>query len=156
MTAKRKPVNFTINHFGEDKEYQIYTLVRKDAMRVMHTTLSPVMMAIASIAKNKESMDFGGIIKSLDFDVVYDIGEKLLSGAMVNKEEIDFEDYYGEHPTELYIAIYKCLQANYPDVFTKLQKAIDTVTSRLGSMMKDQVTEKEPSKKSSESSKTGK
>lgn len=117
----------TIKTLDGEKEYNFVLLKRKDAARIFHNTLLVIAGAFAELVKAEEKPDTKDILKALqtvDFDTVWDLGETLLNGVMINKHEIDFEDYFGENPSELYIAIWNAIQINYPKVFTMLREKL--------------------------------
>jgi hypothetical protein len=110
-----------------EKEYNFVLLKRKDAARVFHNTLLAIAGAFSELIKSGEDTkpeDMLKAIKTLEFDTVWDLGETLLAGVVIDRQEIDLEDYYGENPSELYLAIWYAIQANYPKVFTKLRERL--------------------------------
>lgn len=151
--AKRKPKAFTLKLASGKKEFVIRTLVRRDAMMVMHTTIRPVLQVVLEMASKQTSNSMKGepetndmitgfknLVDSTDFDTIESIARPLLDQATVDGEEIDFEDYFGDHPMELYPVLYYALSLNYPDVFLILQPYI----GRASEALKDMGNEKQP------------
>lgn len=99
-----------------------------------------VMQAVASI---------GDAIDSVDFDKVYAVADLLFAGGTViscttdkihnDSCTVEFqpipdggrrrmgavgEDYFRDHPDELYTAVVKAINANWPNVFLQAQKKL--------------------------------
>lgn len=156
----RRAEMFTLNIGGKKKEFCIRTLVRRDAMFVMHTTIRPVLQTIVELIADKTSsgsmkgdvnpaemiVGFKNLIDAADFDTIDSIARPLFDQAMVNGDDIDYEDYFGENTIELYPALYKALSANYPDVFQILQPII----ARASATLKDLTSESKPPEPPSE------
>lgn len=149
MSAKRQEASFTLTLPTGKKQYSIYTLIRKDAMRVFHSTVQPILMGITKVAKGGKDVDpaeaVGTILEQVDFETVYEMGSILLDQVMVDGVEIEFEDYYGTNIVELYPAIFQALKANYPDVFQILQPVIDRASAGLEEMTKSEQEESQSS-----------
>ncbi len=112
---------------GETKTYEITPLRGKDAVIILHKTIKPVLKSIAAIPRGRNSMDrvsnaAEAFLDALDPEELWDIGEKMLAFAVIDGEEIKYEKYFGENPTEHTAAVVKCVMANYPEVFQMLQQ----------------------------------
>jgi len=128
----------TIKTLDGEKEYSFVLLKRKDAARIFHNTLLAIAGAFSELVKSgdaPESSDLLKALQTLDFSTVWDLGETLLANVIIDKEEIDFEEYFGENPSELYIAIWNAIQINYPKVFTILREKL--TGSAIAEKMKD-------------------
>lgn len=151
--AARRPEKFVLDLPNGKKEFVIRTLVRREAMFVMHTTIRPVLQAVIEMASKTDMssmkgnfnpkdmiLGFKDLVDSADFETVESIAKPLFDQAAVDNAEIDFEEYFGQNPMELYPALYQALKLNYPDVFRVLQPVIDNASK----MLKDQVNGKQP------------
>jgi hypothetical protein len=136
LIAKTKAAsNVEVKTLDGVKRYSFQLLTRKEAVKVFHQSLQAVLTTIAGVSMDELTKgkslavdDIARALAQLDFDLVWDLGESLLKFVQIDLQEIDFEDYYGEHPTELYIAIVQGIRVNWPEVFSKVRgllKGID-------------------------------
>lgn len=128
MTNTEAEVTFK-SFFGEEVTYNIVLLKRKKAAMTFHTSVQALLGSFGNIDK-MEGASFLKAVEGLDFEKVWSLGETLLDQCLVNGEEIDFEDYFGERPVELYQAIAQALLLNYPDVFTRARSVLAAMKER--------------------------
>lgn len=117
----------TVKTLDGDKVYNFVLLKRKAAARVFHNTLLVLASAFAELAKSGAKIKPEDILKALntiDFDTVWGLAEILLADVIIDNDEIDLEEYYGDNPSEIYIAIWHGIQVNYPKVFTMIREKI--------------------------------
>lgn len=126
----RQDLKTTVKTFEGEKEYIFCALVRKDAARVFHNTLTTLISAVADVAVSKGESQTDAVfkaIKTLDFDTVWDLAEVLLRFAILDGEEIqdlNETDYFTDRPEELYLAVFHAVMLNYPKVFLKLGEVV--------------------------------
>ena len=114
------------NLAGEEVEYNFVALRRKEAMRVFHNSLTSILGAIGEVSDLTDTSIFRAL-KSIEFDVVWDLAESLLNQVIIDGTEItdiNETDYFNDKQDEFYLAIGYALKLNYPDIFTKAQAAI--------------------------------
>lgn len=107
---------------GEVRKCTLTPLKRKEALRVFHTALGSVVIAITDSEKGK-GIDIEKVVNALDFDKLWDLADSLLEHAVIDTFEIksiDDTDFFEDKPEELYIILIKAIKENYPDFFTKL------------------------------------
>jgi len=128
MTNTEATVTFK-SFFGDDVTYNIVLLKRKKAAMVFHNSVQALLGSFGNIDK-MEGASFMKAVDGLDFEKCWSLGGTLLDQCMVNGEEIDFEDYFGERPVELYQAMGHALLLNYPDVFTRARAVMTKMKER--------------------------
>jgi len=126
---KRHQSTVKVKTLDGEKEYNFVLLKRREAAEVFHNTLLVLAGALSEVVKSGDNTDFdlGKALQALDFSVLWDLATKLLSGAMVDGNELgelEESSYFEEQPEELYIAVWHAIQANYPRVFSKIRERL--------------------------------
>jgi hypothetical protein len=113
------------------KEYRFVPLKRKDAACVFHNTLLTLVSALADVSGQVSAEDrtaaFLRALKTLDFDTLWALAEKLLRFSILDNEEIkdiNETEYFDEKPEELYLAVFHAIVENYPGFFGKIRQAL--------------------------------
>lgn len=132
MTNTEEKFRFN-SFFGYEVEYNIVLLQRKKAAKTQITALRTVLAPLGKI----DSVDGATFLKAVEgfdddwFEAFWSLGETLLDQALVDGEEIDFEDYFGRKLPELCQAIAYALLLNYPDVFTRARLVLEKIVAKV-------------------------
>lgn len=134
---------------GREVMYTFSLLSAKKALRIFHTTISSIITLIASTARS--GGDISGIIQALDFDTLESLAGPLLYGAIVrpngpssNDDMFTLTDpleheYFLDNQTELYLAIWEALKANYPKQYSAIMEKLKD-SPLLKRLQKGQIT----------------
>lgn len=119
---------------GVEMQYQLTPLLRREAAEVFHNTVQVLLGAVASLSEDAESsVSLLTAIKSLDFKTFWSLAEKLFRNCVVmgppgigyvEIRDLNTTDYFADKPDELYVATYHAVQANWPDFFGRVAKAL--------------------------------
>jgi hypothetical protein len=130
MKEVRQDLKKKVKTLEGEKEYVFCALVRKDAARVFHNTLSAVVSAVAGISASSDEDKADAVFKAintLDFDTLWGLAEVLLKFAILDGESIEDlndTDYFNERPEELYLAVFHAVLLNWPSVLLKVREAL--------------------------------
>jgi len=131
-----KKVSFEFRNLkGEVKKVDLVPLKRKEAAEIFHNTLAAILVSISSDSKNP----LPDILKTLDFNKLWDMGTKILRFAFINNEEIkslDETDYFERNPEEFYIILFHGIKANFPDFFSNMTDLLKKGSSMLEGIIK--------------------
>lgn len=139
----------TIKTLNGEKVYKFKLLRRKQAARIYHNTIKALLGALASVAGKdgkKSAESIARAIDGLEFDLVWELAEALLKGAVIQPDpdnlnnvvsitNLSESDYYDEEREELYIALYHALEANYPKSFALARGRLQDTGIDLASLM---------------------
>lgn len=119
------------------KQYQFTLLKTRQAAKIYHESVTSLLSVIAGAIGSKEDAR-GRIeaIRSLDFDLIWNLGEALLRGCnvredkcnpqnMISIRELESTNYFDDKREELYCAIWGALRANYPNSWSRLERGLE-------------------------------
>lgn len=113
---------------GASHEAFIQPLKRRDGVEVLHLVLSAVGASLdadtlGAVAKGDNSALIaivGRLIKSVSFDDMWKIANKLLRFSVIDLKEcndLDQFDGFNGHFADVYSLVFEALKVNYPDFF---------------------------------------
>ena len=106
---------------GQEKEYILPVLLRKDAADIFQNTCLSLFSIVRITLHEHGSPAAATEVSKISFDDFWLLARRLLSDKMiVNKiciGDIDNSNYFEENPDELYIAIFNSIRLNYPNIF---------------------------------------
>ena len=111
---------------GVEKEYVFNKLYGKKALRIFHNTVLLMAPMLACLEEDQENVmkELAASLKGISFDDVWALAENLLAFVIIDGleiQDINKSDYFGEHPEELYLAVYHSATLNYPTVTKMLE-----------------------------------
>jgi hypothetical protein len=117
---------------GEFRAVRFELLKRKAASRIYHTTISAIIDTISSVGfKAASSQNVQSVMSSLDHDtVIWPLAEILLRGGSFKTSpdddlqafgDLEKCDHFEDNWDELYLLLYKGIEANFPKSITRLK-----------------------------------
>ena len=142
MPVKQKQIQSsdlkaTIKGFdGVEKEYVFNKLRGKEALRVFHETavlLAPVLGAFEGAQEGSFLKGMSEALSKIPFDDVYCLAERLFLCLIVDKDEVNIDEYFAPRPEEFYLALYHAVKLNFPSITEKLEAFITDSNVSFGS-----------------------